>query len=897
MSKALTEYKRFLSKELGGMSPFEKKLSGLILKNFEGVSAVGTAKGQRGKLVAKLIQEAGDAATENFDIGEDGAGNTAGTVSSLSQITVGNFRGFSDSHTFGLAKKYTFVFGPNGTGKSSLCEAFEYCLLGSIHDAESKRIDVVTYVRNSITGASARPVLKGIGADGKEVVVVSAPKAYEFCFIEKNRIDGFARVAANTASAQQTRLASLFGLDEFNGFATQFNDNFENYLDCVGQKTKLLKDKEKQTAGHKQVLEMLPAKEKEVAERTEVLLKKHDGIGTLAELKTCISGTGEAEGILAKINSDIAKLATLKAVADPSTDLVVSGGQKLSELIKERAAAKQFLAAYKDQLSLRDLYVAIIANKERYGDKCPACESPIHVEDALAVPVDPYANAENKVRQFDEAIKKEARIAKIKGELDSGWASLNMRLQRLPDIAKAVSFMDSQKIDALYDAAGKVMDVKSLEEFVVFFISQVGLLGALAAAVTAFNTSIEKSKAEIKVLQARAKSLTRDLEEIAAINAASKTVADSKNAATKAISTFNEENAALIKEAEAEKPIVERNAKYLAAYERFREKLLTYNAGLPLALAANLNERTLRYYNAINKHDHISDLLVGLSLPTAPGRKIEIEFEKGKKLDALQVLSEGHIRCLGLAILLAKIVRDDLPFLIFDDVVNAIDDEHRTGIIELVLGNEEVGCRQLIITTHGEDFVKRLENFVPKKDYPSLVNRIDFLVPAEPKKISVKLDSPRNYLVVAQRQFDEGRIRDCLGQVRRSFEEMLNRLWRKIAGKGHNIQLELGLRAPGGAPDLMALANGLHKYLLKKEVIVFQETLPLLGQMLGREKTHMEEWSYLNKGTHEEDREWEFDIVLVKEMLTLVEQLDDVIAKGGAAAAKVPAAAQNAVVE
>ncbi|HJV82345.1 AAA family ATPase [Noviherbaspirillum sp.] len=868
------------------MSQFEKKLSGLILKNFEEISAVGTAKGQRGKLVAKLIQNAGDGAAEDFDLGEEGTGHVAGTVSRLSQITVGNFRGFSDNHSFSLIKKFTFAYGPNGTGKSSLCEAFEYCLLGSIHEADNKRIDVASYIRNSITGLSDRPVLKGIGADGKEVDVEADPTAYEFCFIEKNRIDGFARVAANTTSAQQTRLASLFGLDEFNGFATQFNDNFENYLDCVGQKIKLLKDKEKQTAGHKQILELLPAKEKEVIERTEVLLKKYDQIKTLVDLKVHISGAGETEGILAKTNSDIAKRATLRTVADPGVDLIVLGGQKLSELLKERTTAKQFLAGYKDQLSLRDLYVAIIANKVRYADNCPACESPIHIGGALAVPVDPYANAENKVKQFDEAMKKEARIAKIKEELDAGWVSLNGRIERLPDLAKAVSFPDEQKIGALYEAAGKVTDAKSLEEFVIFLTSQAALLRALKETVVAFNSSIEQSKAEIKALQSRALLLTKDLEEIAAISASAKSVADSKDTATKAIAKFNEENAALIKEAEAEKPIVERNMKYLSAYGRFREKLLAYNACLPLALAANLNEKTMEFYNAINKHDHYSDWLVGLSLPTATGKKIEIEFEKGKKLDALQVLSEGHIRCLGLAILLAKIVRDDLPFLIFDDVVNSIDDEHRTGIIEIVLGNEEISRRQLIITTHGEDFVKRLENFVSKKDHPNLVNRIDFLVPTEPKKILVKLDSPRSYLVVAQRQFDEGRIRDSIGQVRRSFEEILNRLWKKIAAKGHNVQLKLGLRAPGAGPDLMALANGLHEYLSKKEVQVFQEVLPLLGQMLGREKTHAEEWNYLNKGTHEEDRETEFDAVLVKEMLALVEQMEEVIAKGGATQAK-----------
>jgi len=309
---------------------------------------------------------------------------------------------------------------------------------------------------------------------------------------------------------------------------------------------------------------------------------------------------------------------------------------------------------------------------------------------------------------------------------------------------------------------------------------------------------------------------------------------------------------------------------------RLREKLLAYNAGLPLALAADLNEKTLNFYNEINKNDHPSDRLKSLKLPTAAGERIEIEFENGDRCDALQVLSEGHIRCLGLAILLAKITRDRLPFLIFDDVVNSIDDEHRSAIIDLILNPEEVGKRQLIVTTHGEDFVKRLENAVPMKRYEEMVTRIDFLVPFAAKKITVKLDSPRHYLAVAARSYEEGRIRDSLSYIRKAFEEELNRLWKKIANRKLAVQISVGMRGPGD-PDLMSIASGLHQFLCRKDVTVFQEAVPHLGEMLGYGEKHKIEWSNLNKGTHEEDRGEEFDAVIVRRMLETVIKLDEAI--------------------
>jgi len=245
------------------------------------------------------------------------------------------------------------------------------------------------------------------------------------------------------------------------------------------------------------------------------------------------------------------------------------------------------------------------------------------------------------------------------------------------------------------------------------------------------------------------------------------------------------------------------------------------------------------------------------------------------------VLSEGHIRCLGLSILLSKIVRDNLPFLIFDDVVNSIDDEHRSGIVDLILRDDEIRTRQLIITTHGEDFVKRLENAIPKADYKTAVCRIDFLVPVDSKRILVKLDSPRHYLVIAEQSFHDGKVRDCLSYVRKSLEELLNRLWKKIGSKSHSVQIQVGLRGPGGSPDLMALANGLHSFLLKKEVTIFQVVIPSLANIIGKEKTHAVEWGYLNKGTHEEDKAEEFDSTLVKEMLDSVTEIDAAIEAEG----------------
>lgn len=877
MSKSLIEFKRFLVQSAPTLSEYEKKLANLILGSFDEIAAVGSAGGRRGKVLAKLIVDRGEAAPAALEIAVDEVGANESEIVRLTKLEVEHFRGFSDKHTFEFKNPYTFIYGPNGTGKSSLCEALEYGLLASIHEADSKRIPVSDYIRNATSRKSAKPALYGDTAKETGIKVKAAPRSFEFCFIEKNRIDGFARVAANTPAAQQARLAALFGLEEFNTFATQFNDSLDTYLaELVGKNGRNLAERAKVLAGQKTILEGIPEKAKAAEMRGAALLSNYPECKGLEEIKAVLTGPEGNGGKQKENNTEIGRLQNLKTATDPGTDVILASVDDLLRLIKEKAESEAFLNQFKDQLSLRDLYAAIQGNRANFDNECPACSSELYQDGRLVVPVDPYSNAEEKLKYFDAALGAEERIKEIREALDLGWRNLLSIIARLPASATAVGFAKAPEVGSFSSEASDAKDAAGIENFLRVVPAMRELLQELKYATTTHNGKVEQSKAVIKTLEDENLAITKDLEEIVAIWTLVAANAKSEKDATQAIEKFNEENEDLIREAEAEALEVARSWSYSIAYDSLRKKLQGYNAGLPLALAADLNEKTLKFYNEINKNDHPSDMLKSLRLPTAAGERIEIEFGNGDKCDALQVLSEGHIRCLGLAILLAKITRDRLPFLIFDDVVNSIDDEHRGAIIDLILNPEEIGKRQLIVTTHGEDFVKRLENAVPMRMYKETVTRIDFLVPFAAKKITVKLDSPRHYLTVATRSYEEGRIRDSLSYVRKAFEEELNRLWKKIASKKLSAQMSVGMRGPGD-PDLMSLATGLHQFLSRKDVIVFQEAVPHLGEMLGYRETHKVEWNHLNKGTHEEDRTEEFDAVIVRRMLGTVIKLDEAI--------------------
>ena len=84
------------------------------------------------------------------------------------------------------------------------------------------------------------------------------------------------------------------------------------------------------------------------------------------------------------------------------------------------------------------------------------------------------------------------------------------------------------------------------------------------------------------------------------------------------------------------------------------------------------------------------------------------------------------------------------------------------------------------------------------------------------------------------------------------------------------------MRGPG-SPDLMSLATGLHQFLGKNDVTIFQEALPYLAAILGQKDKNKVEWNYLNKGTHEEDQMEEFDATVVRQMLETLIKLDEAI--------------------
>ncbi|EKS07378.1 AAA family ATPase [Leptospira santarosai] len=876
MSKTKSYFKRFINSKWQSFSEYEKKLVKIIYSEINKVKDAGSASGKRGKLITKLISEQRNSINSDLLVEEETAVSVSLPVSKLSKLTVENFRGFTNEIEFEFKNRYIYIYGPNGTGKSSLCEALEYSLLGSIKEADAKRITIREYIQNVSAQKVEPPKLIGTTSAGITQEIVADSQLYEFCFIEKNRIDGFARVSAATAQTQQERLSALFGIEEFNQFVGQFNDSIEKYIDDIqGKDTEVLEKKKLEITAHKSILDSVESKKENLIKEGAKLLEKYPTISSVKALHEYLFDTDDNKGEIKKQRENLSKLKEKKEYKDPGVDEFLILLKDSKKLIYERKQCQKFIESYKNEISLKNLYEAILGIQGSFENNCPACESVLYENDILLVPKNPYNNAKDKVKEFANAIEKENRIVEIETLNSAGYYKIKTMITEFNRVAIALNSPIQGEISTILTDLDSGDYVSAEFESVIDLVREKQeILKELKLNITTNNSEVLNLIEAIQKNESKLVELEKDSQDVIGLQTQENVLMEDEQKAKTAIDKFEEENKDLISAVEIEKKAIEEYSNYKDSYLSLMDKLKEYNLSLPLSLVANLNTLSLKFYNDINRYDHVSDLLKNITLPANPGENIQILFKDGRKGNALHILSEGHIRCMGLAILLAKAAHDNVPFIIFDDIVNAIDNEHRKGIVETLTEDIEMKEKQLIITTHGEEFLKQLENVVPASEYQKLVTRFDLLVPDISKTITVKLNTSLNYLILSRRYLNEYKLRDSLANCRRALEYILSTLWGRISKLNYNVSISVQMRNPKSSPELQSVANSLKKFILNQNVTKYKNFIPLIDEMLGKGEKNQLKWNYLNKGTHEEDREEEFDKVVVSEIVDCLDKMD-----------------------
>jgi len=853
------------------LSDIDIKLLNIIIVNFNSLAPIGTAGGKRAKELSELILKFRDTIPSVLEVNNVKQEIEINQIGKISELEIGPFRGFSSQEHFLFDKKYTFIYGPNGSGKSSFFEGLEYALIGDISEATAKRIPLESYIQNIENKKTESPVLYSVDSKGTKQKIMQNQERYRFSLIEKNRIDSFARISATTSSEQKDRIANLFGLDAFSDFVDGFTDNFQQLSTSTPKADDFSAENQKNNIKKQRINEI----EKDIEQNTNVinqLIKEVDekDVKDKEQLKIFLIGQ---DGISGKVNQLLKKQAQEISEDIDTTilDEILNLINNLHSIILNLNTNLNDFLKFTSVINYKELYSAIVAiGKTSDDDKniCPACKTPIE-----QVNINPYLNAENELAKLQNLTILQNNIQNEARDIEQKIRLLN---NFIIEVEKHFPIIDYKKsISKLTEIV--FIDISSISYWLNELIKEVSVIQNESSNYLEIRKYITEHNEKLKLQRNEKDTIDNEIQKymsyntkLTELNATEKSLKEEIIQINTDIDNFNKNHEQTINDIELEKQQVEENKKYIDSYKKLITLLKKYRSELPLSFAAGLSEKVKEYYNIINEHDSDFEKLANVSLPSAPGEKIMIQFltNPNDSYDALYMLSEGHIRILGLSILLAKAVVEDLEFIIFDDIVNAIDDDHRSGIAELLMNYPDFNNREQIITCHGEMFIKRLEDKLGVTKAQKDVKHYRFL----PSDIIINRgikyspgDSMHN-LIQAQYHFNKNELKYSAAKCRQAVENIAENIWIKL-GKQMKGDLSVTMRTPDAKPDLSSVVESLVKKLGKIDI---NSDLYIHLSDLKRQY----QWILLNKGIHEEQKLPEFERKEIKELIDLMEIIE-----------------------
>ncbi|MCI5159501.1 MAG: hypothetical protein D3906_13925, partial [Candidatus Electrothrix sp. AUS1_2] len=356
-------------------------------------------------------------------------------VDRIDELVIGPFRGFTRKEKFTLRNKYAFIYGPNGSGKSSFCEGLEYALLGDIEEASAKRIKLQDYIRNTEENWAETPEAYTID-NGEKKKIQQDQSLYRFSFIEKNRIDKFARLAASSPGQQKDRIATLFGLDAFSTFVDGFTENFDGrYILLEPIIGKDFENEKKDYTTNIARLKQIDDDLKEVEKKIKTLVQElnQPDVTSLEDAKSFLIGPDGASG---KIN----QLQEAKGEQIPDDINIIPLDQLLPNVTEAQSLLVELendladLINNSSKINFKDLYSALTAistSSDKNPSLCPACNTPLS-----QVKVNPFTNAHNELTKLDDLAGLQERIHSSARSLSRMARDINSLLQSIKNDAK-----------------------------------------------------------------------------------------------------------------------------------------------------------------------------------------------------------------------------------------------------------------------------------------------------------------------------------------------------------------------------------------------------------------------------------------------------------------------------
>ncbi|MCK0549666.1 hypothetical protein KJW28_18795 [Pseudomonas syringae pv. aptata] len=358
-----------------------------------------------------------------------------------------------------------------------------------------------------------------------------------------------------------------------------------------------------------------------------------------------------------------------------------------NRLFRRKATIEAEFLRRASDVNYRAIYQALeaIENSET-GDTCPACLTPLD-----RVSVNPFERARHELQALSalEQLKyskrrNDERIAYLASRVATGLTIVKANEQA--GVPCILLTDDLQVALSDFHAATDRAEVASI--VLRLFLE---LRAKYTSELEAYLQACQRKSNEVAQAEAQAAELERQTKELSQLGEVLRRLFDEKRTAESEFKIVSNKMADLsAQKAELMNDATDNSHFNLLLknleieYGNLYRDLLTYKLTLEKSRISGIEAKAAEYYRAINNHDDEHEQIDSLSFDkVADSYRIKISNADGSSLDAFSILSEGHLRALGLSLLLAMAQKNKFPLIVFDDVVNAIDSDHRSNIIDL----------------------------------------------------------------------------------------------------------------------------------------------------------------------------------------------------------------------
>jgi RecF/RecN/SMC N terminal domain len=720
----------------------------------------------------------------------------------LERIIVQAFRGYPSRADVVLSGDVVLLSGENGTGKTSLTEAFEWVLFGSIVRKERSKTrgeyqgsswirsvhapsDLETYAEITLSnGAKQHVVRRELVGNATELTIDGEP-ASDVRVLGIRTEDAFrpflgqCEIQALIDSEQQSRWEQLSAILGFAGFG-QLRERLQRLRTDTDSDARVKRLRERVTRAVQPLS----------AAGTEPLEQSPDDLRGRAAAFLKLGPEASWGLIREKAQRELDAL-LVRDRRPPGLDVLVVGSRDLASAASRSADAVRELVPYADEHrrwhesnqhgSFANQGLALI--DPEHPAFCPFCGQPT-LDDARVT-----------VLQFDASQTSGPAPADPRPDLSNGMGAL---LAAGPLNADAVSLLleslgESPEVETLRAANSEQVSLDEVR----------GRARRLADAALAAYEMASRPRGDATALDGMVTELVAAVEEIGQRHAALRTQLDAVNLElTSRFSGLGEPDKKRMAALQMAVLLADNGTAVEAAWRLrgYQNQLRLLVAELETAEKTRMASALKilsgdigRYYEELSPGHHIK--ISGISVRDTKRRQAALAATShGKAVNPVTMFSEAEGNCLGLSLYFSQRV-DRNPgwsMIMLDDPVQSMDQGHEEGLINLLARVSR--DRQVIVMTHAPRFANQVEaQFAAISSFTKYVFERGSGPDPQIALAEGRLDELLNY-ASANAEGELARRESCAAAVRKAIE----RFCRELAAK-----TEVGVKKGSSAEGMI----------------------------------------------------------------------------------------------